>query len=203
MSNLIQNNDLDQIRAYYLNKGELTEKQHEKAARYELIFSLYSENRSKTATVNAYMAICEKSDKYKSIGQAQAYRDLNIAEKLFTPLRQYEKGFLRISIIESALEEIKMLRSLIKPDNKLKDTLDIIDRINNAEKRLIDASGVKLNDPDLPDFAKIIPHSYTIKLPDHIADLLKDRFSNKGSIDVSEIFNFSDAEYVDLNEDNE
>jgi hypothetical protein len=58
---------------------------------------------------------------------------------------------------------------------------------NKAEKRIIDASGLSLNDPDLPDFGKLQANVFNINMDKQTMNMLQ-RMMQRGSIDITEVY---------------
>ena len=188
MQNKIRKSDeIDRIEAYYRNGIELLPKELEKCKRYELAFSLLLEHRHRKSAVTKYVALCKINPDYFSISIGQAYKDMTIAERLFAPLMQYKKEFIRLTVVESAVKDIKAIESRLKKTKDDKTWHNLMDLKNRVEKRLIDSTGLNLNDPDLPDFTNIKPPEYNVVLPDEVLNMLK-QFKGKGSINVSDLF---------------
>ena len=55
-----------------------------------------------------------------------------------------------------------------------------------AERRIIEASGLNVNDPNLPDFSKLQMNQFNINVSPDIYDFLKSVVS-KGAVNVTEL----------------
>jgi hypothetical protein len=187
----------DKINSYYLTGYKLSEKDKEIAERWELSFALLSEHRSRKVAVNKLIAVSEKKGKQMSV--AQAYRDMANAERIFAPLKQYSKEFLRLVIIESAIRDIKECDRKSKKEISIRDWGILKGIKDKAENRIIEVSGLKDVDVDTPDFEKLIPSDYNIVLPDGLTDMFK-RVIQKGVVDVTSVMQQQQAEDVDFEE---
>jgi len=184
MNNLVpKDTTFDRLEKYYLENGELSEKDLEICNRLELVFSIFCQTRSKKAAISKFIALQEA--KGKGISVAQAYRDLSEAEKLFAPIRKFNKEFLRMTIIESAINDIKECSKRARTASD-KMWVAIMGVKDSAEKRIIEASGLKLDDPNLPDFSKLIPQTFNVGLsPEHIKML--EKITAAGVIDLNDV----------------
>jgi len=190
----------DKIEKYYKSSGKLSIKEQEICERWELAFALYSSQRNKKVAVSKYMAVLKQKGAELSI--AQAYRDFTAAEKLFTPLHKYNKEFLRLIIINSALNDVRMAERFASKTTDSKAWSEIMKVKNNAEKRIIEASGLTLNDPNLPDFTKLQANQFNINIDPTILTMLK-KVMNHGAVDITELFNTMQNETEDaINLDN-
>ena len=160
-------------------------------------FALLSEHRSRKVAVNKLIAVCER--KGNKISQAQAYRDISSAERIFAPLKQYSKEFLRLVIIESAIRDIKECDRKSKKEISIKDWGILKGIKDKAESRIIEVSGLKDVDVETPDFGKLNPSEYNIVLPDGYSELFK-KVIQKGVVDVTTIIQNQSAEDVDFEE---
>lgn len=185
----------DKIEKYYHQNGKLSEKEQEICERWELAFSIFSAQKNRKVAVSKYLAVLAKKGKPQSI--AQAYIDFRNAEKLFTPIQKYSKEFVRLVIIESAMRDVKSCEAMLhkKKDIDVKSWSEIMKVKDKAEKRIIDAAGLLVNDPQLPDFSKLIPSTFNINVDPKAMAMMK-TFISKGTVDVTEVFKTmsSDAE---------
>lgn len=165
----------DNIERYYQEDGVvLSPKDLQMVKRYELVFALYCNQRQKPETIRKYIAIQKQLG--VDISQATAYRDLASAEKLYTPLRKYEKEFLRQTLIESALRDIKALeeRMFSKGKKCPSDEFHVLMRLKDrAESRIGRYSGLLSDDSNLPDFEKLQPNTFQIVLSKNSQRMLK------------------------------
>lgn len=200
MSELITTDDtFDRIEKYYRQSGKLSTKETEICSRWELAFAIYSAQKNKKVAIAKYIAVLKS--KGFELSTAQAYRDFNAAEKLFTPLQKYTKDFLKMVIIESALKDVRKAERLADKTTDPKAWTQIMDIKNKAEKRIIEASGLALNDPDLPDFAKLQANVFNINMDKQTIDMLQ-KMMQRGSVDITEVYKqmqegAEDAEVID------
>lgn len=186
MSDLITTDDtFDRIEKYYRQDGKLSPKETEICARWELAFAIYSAQKNKKVAVIKYVAVLK--GKGIELSPAQAYRDFTAAEKLFTPLQKYTKDFIKMVIIESALKDVRKAESMAAKTTNPKDWASIMEIKNKAEKRIIDASGLSLNDPDLPDFGKLQANVFKINMDKQTMSMLQ-RMMQRGSVDITEVY---------------
>jgi hypothetical protein len=183
----IKDDTFEKIEKYYHQKGKLTEKELEICSRWELVFTIFFKQKERKITISKYMAILNRKGTPQSI--AQCYSDLRNAEKLFTPLQKYSKEFVRLVIIESAMRDVKRCESMIREQKNIdiKSWSEIMKVKDKAEKRIIDAAGLMVNDPQLPDFSKLVPSTFNINLDPKAFEMMK-TFISKGNVDVTEVF---------------
>jgi len=177
----------DKIEKYYHQNGKLSDKEQEICARWELAFSIFSAQKNRKIAISKYMAVLKSKGTPQSI--AQCYIDFRNAEKLFTPIQKYSKEFVRLVIIESAMRDVKSCEAMLhkKNDMDVKSWSEIMKVKDKAEKRIIDAAGLMINDPQLPDFSKLVPSTFNINLDPKAFEMMK-TFISKGNVDVTEVF---------------
>lgn len=186
MSELSTTDDtFDRIEKYYRQSGKLSVKETEICGRWELAFAIYSAQKNKKVAVAKYIAVLK--GKGIELSPAQAYRDFTAAEKLFTPLQKYTKDFLKMVIIESALKDVRKAERLADKTTDPKAWAQIMDIKNKAEKRIIEASGLALNDPDIPDFAKLQANVFNINMDKQTINMLQ-KLMQRGSVDITEVY---------------
>jgi hypothetical protein len=179
-------NTFDRIEKYYQSSGKLSEKDKEICERWELAFSLFSAQKEKKVAITKYLKIL--SQKGINISIAQAHRDFSSAEKIFTPIAKYSKEFIRLVVIESAFRDMKRCESMLaKKDIDVKAWSEIMKVKDKAEKRIIEASGLTVNDPQLPDFSKLIPSTFNINVDPKALNMMK-TFIAKGTVDITSVF---------------
>jgi hypothetical protein len=189
-------NTLDRIEAFYRHGEVLTSYEQKRCKRLELAFSLFLHHRSRKVAVSKYLSLCQSDVEFEEISISQAYRDMSQSEKLFAPIHQYKKEFIRLTIVESAVKDIKAIeKKLGEKDISLKNWSDLMSLKNQVEKRLIDSTGLNLNDPDLPDFSAIKPPEYKVVIPEEVTKMIMN-LSKSGVIDVSEML--KDAEEAQI-----
>lgn len=184
----------DRIEAYYLNNRVLSSKELELCERYEVIFSIYCNTRSKKETVSKFIKL--QSSKEKPISVPQAYRDLKAAEEIFTPLRKYEKEFLRLTIIESCIADIKGIDLRLRKPKSTSEYVALVALKDRLRQRISDVSGLENEDPNLPDFSKLEPHIFKISLPPQTMKFIK-TLSKSSVVDLTQL-GFEDAEFEEF-----
>lgn len=193
---------IDRLQRYYLESIELNPKEHEMCERYETIFALYLHHKNRKETISKYMAVLKA--KGLEISIKSAYRDLMNAEKLFAPIRDYNKEFLKIMLIESALADLKMIEKKMKDQKKqptLAEFTALINSKDRVERRIIDLSGLNKEESNLPDFANLTPHQYKIEVPKQLLDLFVN-FSRSGVSDLTGL-NVEDIDFEELEKNKE
>lgn len=184
----------DKIEQYYRGGAQLLPKEREQCERWELAFGLFLEHRTRKVAVSKFISL--QKAKGNEISVSTAYRDFANAEKIFLPLQKYSKEFLRMTIIESALRDIRKADDFSKRISDPKDWATIMDIKHKAEIRIVKAAGLELDDPNLPDFSKIQLSQININVDDRVKKLF-DAMLNKGTVDVSEVMEkMSDDETI-------
>lgn len=181
---------VDRVHGYYLGNFDLTPDEKKICERWETIYSLMVTHKIKAKVVK------QVEELYPGLSRPQIYRDIRNAEQIFSPIRSHSKDFLRMLVIEQAMAEIDECDAKIKKLEEENDgkTLSVtkwemIKRVRDrALKTIIEAGGLKLNDPALPDPSKIQQHQFTIELPPDMINLIEGLLS-KGVVDISAIFN--------------
>ena len=186
MSELSTTDDtFDRIEKYYRQSGKLSVKESQICARWELAFAIFSAQKNRKVAISKYIAVLKS--KGVELSSAQAYRDFASAEKIFTPLQKYTKDFLKMVIIESALKDVKKAEAMASDCKDPKAWATIMDIKNKAEKRIIDASGLSINDPDLPDFTKLQANVFNINMDKQTMNMLQ-KLMQRGSVDITEVY---------------
>lgn len=185
----------DNIEAYYLHDRRLAPKEQEIAERFELAFALLQQHRNKKVAVSKLIALTKKSG--KSLSLAQAYKDMLAAERIFVPIQNYSKEFLRLTTIESCIRDIKKIEEKMKNAND-KDWQKFMELKNKAEYRLIQAAGLNDGSTELPDFSRIDPQPIQVNVSDQFLSLLQ-KLTDGGKVNVSDFMkqNSSEAEIID------
>lgn len=197
---VLKHDDLfDRIEKYYHNSGKLTQKEESICERWELAFALLCSTKNKKLAVTKFLAAMKA--KGEVISTAQAYRDFTAAEKLFTPIRKYSKEFLRLVLIESAFKDIREADKRAKSAKDARSWSEIMRVKHQAEKRIIDASGLQFDDPNLPDFSKIQPTQFKLNVDERVMEMMQ-KMLGRGVVDVTQMFtSISDAEVIESEED--
>ena len=195
---MISTEAIENIRNFYSKGIALSKKQEFIRLQIEKAFSLYQHYKSKRLVVQMLMKT--KIDD-KTISKASAYSYASSAEMLFGELRKYNKDFLRLMVVQDALEE-KMKASEIgaqalkTKDYKLwKMASDIFDR---AENRIIKAGGLDRDNTEAPDFSRLESNVYVIMGDDDQRKKLAEGLKT-GVIDLNEEF----AEFEEIIESDE
>jgi hypothetical protein len=198
----------DKIQKYYHESGKLSDKEREICMRYERAFALLCENKIRSVAIQKYIATFDPP-----ISLPLAYKDFKAAEDIFAPMQKYTKDFLRMVIIESAMRDIAECERKLNPEDgseiNVKD-FGIIQAVKDkAEKRIISASGLKDEDVEKFDFAKLQAHIYQINVPKEVEKGFG-KMLKKGVVDASELYaemaedaHFEDIDSIAEAEDNE
>ena len=211
MPNIKKYSSEEQIERYYTGEGTLSEKDQEVAERWELAFALLQKHRLKKVAVKKYIAI--QARKNNKISQAQAYRDMSMAEKVFVPINKTSKEFQRQFLIEQAMKDLKRienrLRGTVNDEGKrepLSDRalIDLLGVKNKIEWRLIELTGISDDMADMPDFSKLEPSHFTINIAPEQQEMLKKILQN-GVTDVTKLMKefrgkVEDVDHEDVNE---
>jgi len=182
---IFKDDTYDRIEKYYLNQGQLSAKDYEICERLELAFALFCQHKNRKSSIAKYISVL--SAKGYPLSESQAYRDFAVSERIFTPLRKYNKEFVRLVIIESAMKDIKEAERKASGTKDVKLWAEIMKIKDKAEKRMIAASGILNEDPNLPDFSKIQPSAFTINVDAKIQNIFN-KMITKGTVDITEIF---------------
>lgn len=186
MTDLIQTDDtFDKIEKYYRSNGQLTAKEMEICQRWELAFATLTAQLDKKVAVSKYIAVLKK--KGTSLSIAQAYRDMSAAEKLFTPLKKYQKEYLRLVVIEAAIKDAKRADQLAAQTKDPKQWAEIMKIKDKAQKRIIEAGGLNVTDPNLPDFSKLQSNQFNIVLDPTTLGMLQ-KMTQQGTVDATALY---------------
>lgn len=190
---MIQNTDdtFDKIESFYANGTALSEKETIICQRIESAYALLMKHRSKKIAVKKHAATSK-------ISLVQAYTDFKNAERIFNPLRKYSKEFLRLVTIESAMRDVRDCEKRAKDTKNINEWEKIMKVKDRAEQRIIKASGLEQDDPNLPDFSKLKPHQYNVELPNEVKKMFFNLMS-KGVVDITQLY---ENIAVDVNTDN-
>lgn len=189
MNDLLKNErdtTFDRIERYYKHAHRLSDKDKEICERWELGFALLLSHRNKRVAAHKLMAV--QKQKGFNLSLTQANQDITNAELLFAPMQKYTKEFIRLVIIESAMKDVRRAERLAaKHGEDPKMWAEIMKVKDKAEKRIIEASGINVNDPNIPDFSKLEMNQFNIQLDPSIVNMMK-HFISRGNVDVTEIF---------------
>lgn len=186
MANLQKYEDpFDRIEAFYAGSNKLSEKDRQIAEKWETAFALLQKHRDKKIAVSKLMAV--EAANGRSLSQAQAYRDMKAAEKVFLPLVKYSKELLRHVMIESAQRDLKRLEKRMGEEKGTNSTwIKLMDLKHKTELRLIELSGIGDDVADLPDFSKLEVHTYNVSVPEQTLAMLS-KLANSGNVDVTKL----------------
>lgn len=196
----IEPNFVDKVVDYYNNQGDLTEKEQRILDRCELAFQLVKKHRSKTKAAAALIITLQKTENIK-ISMRTAYRDVNLAERIFVPISKIDKEAMRMAVVESAMRDIKLIQSKLKNPEKISASQidSLLKSKHRAEVRIIKACGLE-DHTEAPDFESLVPHQFNIELPENAMVLLQ-HLVGAGKVDVSRLMqlmaNVDDADIVE------
>jgi hypothetical protein len=172
---------LSQYLSGKIEEDEMTEHQKLKLRRarkvYELLLNAQSNNIIVENLINDF-----------GLSVAQAWRDLHLAEALFGNLRESNKAMKRQIAENMALETYRVAKKL-----------DDARGMAAANKNYIEATGVGLEDSNLPDFEKLQPNIYVTVLDEDVRAMFQ-KFIEKsgGSLDLTKLIEKAeDAQVVE------
>lgn len=185
---------IDKIQDYYLNESKLTDHQRSMVERIELVFSLSLNARDKKTIISKYAKILSQKGIVLSI--PQAYRDLKMAEEVFSPILEHKKDFLRMVMIESANKDISRIQNRLKKAKSNREFIDLQYLKDRIETRLMKLAGLDKPDNEVFDFSKLTPHQFLVKVDPRTVNMLKSMASN-GFVDLTGSFEDADWEEMD------
>jgi hypothetical protein len=202
MANIQKYDDpFDRIEAFYAGSTKLSDADKRIAEKWELAFALLQKHRNKKIAVAKLMAIEQQNG--RNLSQAQAYRDMQAAEKVFLPLVKYSKELLRHVMIESAQRDLKRLEKRMGEQDGTNSTwIKLMDLKHKTEMRIIELSGISDDINDLPDFSKLEVHTYNIGIPEGTLAMMT-KLANSGTVDVTKLMKniAEDTEFKDVSND--
>lgn len=158
----------------YFMKGaraiELTPNQEETKKRISTIHAMLLDAQGSLQIVQQIMITF-------NVSEATAWNDLRMARKLFGDVNKADKDGQRALLYEMTLETWRMA----KQEGDIKG-------MNAAKSNLIKLGGHDRDDPDRPEFDKLVPNVYPIILPPGLEQLFIQILS-KPSVDISGFFN--------------
>lgn len=180
----------DRIVAYMTDDEsavELTEHEKQMLTRWMEAFTL---QRNYNSTADA-AAILQK--RFPEISRATAYRDCANALNLFGDHNKATKDGIRHLLKEIIMDAIKIARAKNNEANMMKGAVAIAK-----------VTGINDNDPDLPDFSALEPHTYELGLDNKTLAAIKAMISG-GSIDLRSVVDAmatiaTDVDYVETKE---
>lgn len=169
MSKLLKTTQYENIMAYLLDekaKSDLTEHEQEMCDRWMEAWTLQRNYH----TINDAAAIIMKRF---GVSRATAFRDCANATALFGDLNASTKDGIKHLSTEMIKDGAKIHRAMNDGDGLIK-----------AGVAIAKVNGVNVRDPDLPDFAKLQPHTYNIGL-DELTIKAIHHLITSGRIDLS------------------
>lgn len=124
------------------------------------------------------------------LSDAQAWRDLHLTEALYGNMRVSNKNMKRQVAENMALETYRLAR----------DSGDV-KGMAAANRNYNDATGIGIEDMDLPDFDKLQPNFYAVVLDEEIRGLFMDLIKKSGgSLDLSKVIENAEDAQIDNSE---
>lgn len=168
-----------------LAESELTDHEKTLINRWNEAFTLM---RNYNSMADAAALLMKR---FPGLSRASAYRDCSNAMSLFGDITKATKEGIRHLSTEIVRDSIEMARSA-----------NDYSEMRQGAKDIAAINGVNLNDPDMPDFDQLEPHTYDISL-DPITLQALQQMIKSGKIDLSEVVNnmASHAEDAEIIED--
>jgi hypothetical protein len=191
----VSDKTFEKIRNYYLKGDEkvpLTEHEEEIRKRWDMAFCLMLDGKY-VSDKNIIPFLKEKFE----ISDAQAYRDISSAKRLFGDMRRSSREAMRYLVTELAKQVFQRASST-----------DDFDNMNKALGQIIKANNLDREDLDLPDPSKIQPPIQILQLnidfiTSKYADVIDERAKEKINKLLSEIKNIVEKnrinDYLDNN----
>jgi hypothetical protein len=166
------------IREYYVGNDTilLSEKQEEIRMRWHAIYLKKLSRFSDHEIVSALM-------KEFNISQRTAYQDVNNSKRLFGVAGKSDRDLNRQIAEKMALETYQVAKEQRLPRD-----------MAAATKAFIDASGVKDDLSDLPDFSKLEPSTFIVMLDPETKKLIE-KLTSLPSVNLSSLFPTEDIAY--------
>lgn len=161
--------------------------------RIEIAYSLVQKFKVKSQVKRILRNFKDKDGNSLFTSDTMAYRAIKEAETSFAPITKYNKELQRSAIIEHCLKDIDEADGLAKIALAKKD-YDLYKLAKSLKEKAMkiwaDASGVKTEDPDMPDFSKMEANIYNIHLDNFTLNQMNLRMAGKqevgGLIDLDE-----------------
>jgi hypothetical protein len=166
------------IREYYVGSDTilLSEKQEEIRMRWHAVYLKKLSRCSDHEIVRALM-------KEFNISQRLAYQDVNNSKRLFGVAGKSDRDLNRQIAEKMALETYQIAKEQRLPRD-----------MAAATKAYIDASGVKDDLSDLPDFSKLEPSTFVVMLDPDTKKLIE-KLTSLPSVNLSNLFPTEDIAY--------
>lgn len=147
MKNISLDTTYDRIfHSYRHDHVKLTANQEEIKKRWEAAYSLMVNYHSREQAIPMLRSKFE-------ISVSQAHRDINNCLRLFGDVAKSNKEGIRNILYEYSMKTFQLAASCKPPD---------IGEMNKSISLMIKLKGIDKDDPDLPDFSKLEPHTYII-----------------------------------------
>lgn len=163
----------EKIMAYLTNpEGEsedLTETEKSMLERWLQAFTLQRNYTSVSSAAESLQKL------FPDISRATAYRDCAASLSLFGDINKSTKEGIRHLATEIIKDAITLAKSALDYDGMMK-----------GATAMAKVNGVNLIDPDMPDFEKLAPHTYTINLPANALDALMTMVKG-GRVDLTSV----------------
>lgn len=189
-----------------MRNGKLTLREKENFSDIDVITSFLVEETGKITLTQRQQAMLERLDfadnmlrnefrtekhivevihKRYGVSKATALSDVNNAKQVYGSINKLVKNYYRQIVVNMALETFEKAR-----------TVKDLKSMNDATSRIIDALGLKKDDPEMPNFKTLEQHNYFltpataeqlgVKLPEDWRERLE-RLKQRKEIDTSKI----------------
>jgi hypothetical protein len=149
--------------------ANLSAKEQEMLKRWMEAFTIQRNYSSTLDTVAILMK------RFPNISRATAYRDCADALSVFGDISKATKEGIRHLATEITKDAIIIAKLKNNEDGMMK-----------GAKNIAQINGVNLTDPDMPDFAKLEPHIYTIGIPPAALQVIMD-MANGGKVNLNDM----------------
>lgn len=165
-----------------LKENELTVHQFDYLRRVRSAYGMMLEAKSNAYIIGRLMETFE-------ISHSQAWRMVRETERLFGNMKKTNKEIKRHIAEEMAKEAFRIAKQ--RGDTKA---------MVSAIRAYSEATGINIEDPDLPDFAKLDPSLVIMVLPEEDASILKNLLKG-GVLDLNQLPNETvDIEHEEIDE---
>lgn len=181
-----------EVERYYKNGGKLSRKAEEYVQRWETAFAIMQEQRNKAVALKKYQEVMIKSGYVLS--DYDVLRDFKNASLIFAPLHVYTKDFLRMVRTEAVMKRMEFLEQkaaeILAEDSKNIQAYErLIKLAQKDDELLIKYNALDVDDPELPNFAKLEMNQININVDKQSSALLQ-KILKGGAIDLN---NFEDG----------
>lgn len=168
----------DSIVAYLKDptgESQLTEKEREMLDRWMEAFTLVR-NYSSYADAAAILM-----KRYPGMSRSTAFRACSQAESVFGDISKTRRDGIRFFASEVVRDAIQIAR--VKNNEAA---------MISGARALVEVTGANQEDPDMPDWNMLEPHTYEIALPEQYVAVLQ-QIASAGKIDLGELVNRASA----------